>query len=208
MTPGCEVEGCERPFYCKRMCRLHYNRVRHTGQPGPVGPLLVRGMSNYDRFMAHVDQRGPDECWQWKRRRDDQGYGLFKADGQNYRAARWMLARKLGRDLADDEVTRHTCDNPPCCNPAHLIPGSPLQNLHDARDRGRLTQGDKHWTRRAPERLHGEGNPAAKLTADQVRQIRALYASGARQTHLAEDYGVTQAYISQIVHRKSWAHIA
>lgn len=203
----CSVDGCDRPFYCKLMCRMHYGRVRDTGSAGPAHALLVRGLSDYDRFMTKVDRRGPDDCWPWTGGSDYQGYGLFKAAGRNHRAARWLLARKLGRELWPDEVTRHTCDNPPCCNPAHLIPGSPRDNLHDARDRGRLIKGDKHWTRTAPERLHGGGNPAAKLTADQVRQIRDLYAIGARQVDLAEDFGVTQAYISQLVRRKVWTHI-
>lgn len=203
----CSVDGCNRPFYCKLMCRVHYTRIRETGEVGPAGLIVDRNLSAYDRFMTKVDKRGPDECWPWLAGCDEQGYGTFKARGRTHRAARWILAHKLGRELTADEVTRHTCDNPPCVNPAHLIPGTPRDNLHDARDRGRLTQGDQHWTRRAPERLHGEGNPAAKLIAEQVREIRDLYAAGARQVDLATDYGVTQAYISQVVRRKAWAHI-
>lgn len=204
----CSVAGCEHPAYCKRLCDLHYKRLMSTGDTGPLGLVNpLRDRSDVDRFWAKVDRRGPDDCWPWTEGADEDGYGLFKAGGRMHRACRWLLARKIGRPLAADEVTRHTCDNPPCVNPAHLIPGSPRDNLHDARDRGRLIQGDKHWTRRAPERLHGEGNPAAKLTADQVREIRDLYASGARQVDLAEDYGIAQPYVSQIVRRKSWTHI-
>lgn len=31
----------------------------------------------------------------------------------------------------------HHCDNPPCCNPAHLYEGDPARNAQDREDRGR-----------------------------------------------------------------------
>lgn len=34
-------------------------------------------------------------------------------------------------------LVRHTCDNPPCCNPAHLITGTQAQNTADMMERGR-----------------------------------------------------------------------
>lgn len=34
-------------------------------------------------------------------------------------------------------VARHTCDNPPCCNPLHIIDGDTRANALDASDRGR-----------------------------------------------------------------------
>lgn len=187
---------------------MHYVRVARTGDAGPAGPINPhRGLPAFDRFMAKVDVRGPDECWPWTGARDDQGYGLFKVARRMHQAPRWLLARTLGRELAEDEVTRHTCDNPPCCNGRHLLAGTPRDNSQDAQDRGRLTRGDRHWTRATPERLHGERNPAARLTAEQVATIRDLYASGARQIDLAADYGISQPLVSQIIRRKVWAHI-
>jgi len=51
----------------------------------------------------------------------------------------------------------------------------------------------------------GEENPAAKLTATQVREIRGLYATGEyTQKQLAEMMGVTFKNISAIVLRKTW----
>jgi IS30 family transposase len=54
----------------------------------------------------------------------------------------------------------------------------------------------------------GETNPASKLTADTIRHIRQWHADGASLREIADDYGVSHQCIHQIVHRKTWKHIA
>ena len=158
--------------------------------------------------MTKVDQSaGPDACWPWTKSHDRDGYAVTKIAGRQWRVARWVLTQSLGRNLTDGEVTRHTCDNRTCCNPAHLLVGTARDNSQDAIERERLITGEAHWARQAPERFHGSNNPAARLTEDQVRSIRARYAEGARQVDLAADFGVTQGFISQIIRRAAWAHI-
>jgi hypothetical protein len=53
----------------------------------------------------------------------------------------------------------------------------------------------------------GERHYNSKLTADDVRKIRAQYASGALQSDLAKQYGVRANNISFIVRRKTWATV-
>lgn len=54
----------------------------------------------------------------------------------------------------------------------------------------------------------GERNPRAKVTDDNVRQIRKLYATGMyTQQQIADRYGIHQTMISCIVHRTTWKHI-
>lgn len=53
----------------------------------------------------------------------------------------------------------------------------------------------------------GEMNGAAKLTEDQVREIRRRRALGALQVPLAQEFGVSQRMISLIVRREKWAHV-
>lgn len=134
-------------------------------------------------------------CWEWtESSRDGRGYGLFFMDKQSRRAHRVMAYFCLGR-WTDDEVL-HTCDNPPCCNPNHLVEGSHAENMADmkAKGRGRTSPGRK-----------GSGNPAAKLTEVQVAEIRHKYASGEYlQRVLAEEYGVAPSRISLIVNEKVW----
>jgi HNH endonuclease len=51
-------------------------------------------------------------------------------------AHRWVAAWRYG-SVPAGRVVRHSCDNPRCINPDHLVLGSQADNLMDARVRGR-----------------------------------------------------------------------
>jgi hypothetical protein len=105
-------------------------------------------MDEYALFMCHVDVRGPNECWPWKgtRRGGPVGatYGRFRLHGKTYTAHRWLLGYLRGKPLIDKPVGTedgcHRCDNPPCCNPAHLYVGTRKENIADAVERTRIWQ--------------------------------------------------------------------
>jgi len=120
--------------------------------------------------------------------------------------ARWALTQAVG-ELRPDEVTRHTCDNPICCNPAHLIRGTVQDNASDMVERGRQNKGNAHWARRDSTAVRGENNASAHLTEAQVAAIRRRYAAGgSTQVSLADEYGVSQTTISAITRGASWRH--
>ena len=55
---------------------------------------------------------------------------------------------------------------------------------------------------------HGSENGMAKLTEDDAREIRRLYAAGGvTQRELAEMFGITQTNVWYIVHRRAWKHV-
>jgi len=140
------------------------------------------------RFWSHVDVRGADECWPWTRARTGIGYGRFSVGG---RRGRLLTASRVAYELTHGPLgaaeARHRCDNPPCCNPAHLIPGTHAQNMADMAERGRT--------------------PNQKLTPQAVRAIRTEHASGATHAALAAVHHVTPSNISLIVRRRTWKHI-
>lgn len=56
--------------------------------------------------------------------------------------------------------------------------------------------------------VHGEKHRSAKLTEEQVIQIRYLYNSKQHsQTELSKMFGVNRYSIGDIVHRSSWKHV-
>jgi DNA invertase Pin-like site-specific DNA recombinase len=60
---------------------------------------------------------------------------------------------------------------------------------------------------KGPQRPRGESVSTAKLTANQVREIRRRFAGGTAQSRLAKEYGIPKANIHRIVRRKTWRHI-
>lgn len=83
-------------------------------------------------FWAKVDQSaGPDACWPWIGSRFHGGYGAAFHQSRTRNASRvaWIYAHN-GHDPVGQHVC-HSCDNPPCCNPAHLFFGTPAVNHAD-----------------------------------------------------------------------------
>lgn len=137
------------------------------------------------RFWKKVDRRGPDECWPWTAGRHRQGYGLIGLTGMSTLAHRVAYTLVVG-PIPDGLLVRHRCDNPPCCNPAHLELGTQTDNMRDAAVRGRNT---------------------ARLTAGDVAHIRVWARAGFKQRDIAEAYGVTQSNVSMIVAGKTWNYV-
>lgn len=109
-------------------------------------------------FQSRVAQRGPDECWPWIGPVNKWGYGKAMRRGREQNASRiaWEFAK--GQPAPDGLHVLHTCDNPSCCNPAHLWLGTHQDNMADKMRKGRanfkykLSDGDVRAIRnsRAP----------------------------------------------------------
>lgn len=162
------------------------------------------------RFWSHVDIQTPLECWHWKRGKGFDGYGKFAYKGSTLRAHRVSYFLHYGVDPLDLLVC-HRCDNPRCCNPYHLFLGTASDNVQDAVDKGRLTYstGDEHWSRAHPEyHPRGEQVGGAKLTSEDVIEIRRLYAiEQLSQPDIAQRFGVTRECVSGIIRGRTWTHL-
>lgn len=137
---------------------------------------------------------GAKACWPWLGATDKGGYGQFSVGRDGDRSLhdtshRVALRLTLGRAI--DGWGLHSCDNPPCCNPAHLREGSRAENNDDALARHRFAIGERHGS--------------ARLTDDDVRIIRAHAANGESLTALATSHGVALPTVSDIVHRRTWS---
>lgn len=76
-------------------------------------------------------------CWEWQAGRNEHGYGLFatRRSGRS-RAHRVAYERFVG-PIPEGLHVLHTCDNPPCVNPAHLFLGTVKDNSKDMMRKGR-----------------------------------------------------------------------
>jgi predicted DNA-binding protein (UPF0251 family) len=90
-------------------------------------------------------------------------------------------------------VVMHACDNPLCINPDHLFAGTVTQNNKDRAIKGRNAD------------VNGEKNPQAKLTRQDVEQIRSLYSVGnVSYQELAKKFNVHRSTIGSIVRMQRW----
>jgi len=135
--------------------------------------------SEFERFAEKIEL-GEDGCWLWMATTSG-GYGHLGVDGKTWQVHRWAYEHFIGglppyepgKSLECD----HLCQNRNCCNPWHLELVTGSENIR----RGART----------------------KLTDAQVLEVRARYAAGGVfQQALADEYGVAQTYISQILLRQ------
>ena len=164
------------------------------------------------RFEVKIDKspgHGPaGTCWVWTASTNKDGYGSFGLDGRVQLAHRVAYQIHTG-EIPDDLCVLHSCDNPPCVNPAHLSIGTQQDNMVQRSARGRTADGDRSGSRTHPEsRPRGERNGNARLTERDVREILGWWATGdATQRQLARVYGASDGQIHKIVHRKRWKHV-
>lgn len=156
------------------------------------------------RFWSKVERRGSDECWPWQGHRSPQGYGAITIDGKARRTHRVAYEMHYQRPLGK-LFACHTCDNPPCVNPAHLFAGTPADNVHDMMRKGRVVRPIRDNAK--VNYARGEAVTLAKLTADNVPIIRARREMGESYGSIARDYGVDRTLIYQICAGKLWKHV-
>ena len=183
-------------------------------------------MTFEERFWRKVDREGPivagmeTRCWTWTGHRYTNGYGCVTlASGENRRRG---LAHRVAMQLSGIEpgamMVCHRCDNPPCCNPAHLFLGTAADNMRDCIVKGRASRGethaaiqrahvrrgDEHWSRREPGRVKRGEERSRKLTAADVVEIRALRAEGHKLREIGLRFGICDATVCNIARGKTW----
>lgn len=136
----------------------------------------------------------PRECVEWAGKLEADGYARVR---QNYTRipVHRLSYQTFNGPIPEGHVVRHKCDNRACWNPTHLETGTEADNSADMVARNRQARGGKNGT--------------AKLTEDQVREIKAALLATPRGIGraLAKQYGVTATQISYIKLGQTWGHV-
>lgn len=166
--------------------------------PAVTPGKLNRFVPAASRFWAQTNKLPADPelaargCWQWTGGTDEHGYGRIKRNGKTIHAHvfAWEL---FNGPMEPGMWGLHKCDHPVCVNPEHIYPGTQIENMRDVSVR----------LRRA-----GERNPRAKLGAEDVRAMRAMWEAGERnKSKLSRIYNVSNALVGKIIRRELWKHI-
>lgn len=150
-----------------------------------------------DRFWPKVTIT--DDCWLWNASVNNKGYGhihLGHRNGHRY-------AHRVSWELNVGPIPRglmvlHKCDTPRCVKPEHLFVGTQLDNMRDAKSKGRapiLARGSG---------AKGESHGMSKLTRSDIETIRV---SSLSRTELAKEFHIDPRYVWAIKTRRTWRHI-
>lgn len=125
-------------------------------------------------------------CWEWNLTTDRGGYARM-----NYKEnGKWRVLTNLhrhvflafnGKLLKSTPIVRHTCNNPSCINPAHLIRGTQKDNVDDA------ISANTHAS------LHQ--NEVRRLTPDERHQVYVLLHRGESMYSIAKMFNSTTSNI-------------
>jgi hypothetical protein len=226
----CSVDGCERAAVTRGWCGMHYSRWSKAGSTdeyvrqkaisecavdGCDGTVLARGwcLKHYQRWWNHDDPLNPgkyergeplrflrevvlnyegDDCLKWPYGGSGSyGYGKISYKGKPYNVHRLVCELVNGPPPFAKAVARHLCGHGDqgCCAKSHIAWGTQKENMADAVRHGRDNRGERCGS--------------AKLTRDQVREIRKLEGV-ISQDKIAAKFGVGRGAIKSILNGKSW----
>lgn len=167
-------------------------RRPHLTPTSPQGGSAM-AKSILERFEAKVIPCPMTGCWLWCGATRNYGVMRIGQDGPGSRVSAHRLAWELFNGVIHNGLcVLHRCDVPQCVNPAHLFLGTVLDNNTDRTTKGRSGA------------ARGEHHPSAKLTNEQVIEIRGMRGS---LSSIARKFCVDKMLISRIKRRKSWGHI-
>ena len=131
----CSAEDCDNVVRRNGLCDMHDQRMKAYGRLDRLPRLTTT-----EKLYAGAVRNG--DCIEFTGRLNRYGYGYIDEWRGNKRTARLTAHRAAvivsGRILPPDKVVMHTCDNPPCINPDHLVIGTQRDNIHDAIRKGRM----------------------------------------------------------------------
>ena len=188
----CDAPGCEKEVGRRKYCKLHYGR-QYRGQPLADPPsVAARRLTAREKIERGSTPDPASGCWEWRGPHEYYGYGMVTHKGRPWRAHRLAYEAFVG-PIPTGLYVCHKCDNRECVNPDHLFVGTHMENREDMVRKGRHALGSRHhW---------------AKLTEDEVLEIRRRVGEGEPQKVMCEEFGVRDSVVSRIVNRLIWRHI-
>lgn len=192
---ACIVEGCDEPVRARGWCNRHY--VRYVKHGHPLGGGRKRpGKGEVRAFIDAALLVDHDDCIRWPYARNGNGYGQFNLEGVNTLVHRFVCEAVNGPPPTPSSLSAHLCGmgHEGCMSPRHLAWKSPQGNSADQVRHGAAIRGGRVGS--------------AKLTEEQVIEIRRKLLKGTNQRQIATAYGMSQSTISMIASGRNWGWLS
>jgi hypothetical protein len=168
-----------------QLCSPECQRLYLTGRAKRKHVPTREDFEAYMRESFVVNHQS--DCWEWTKACTDHGYARASVGGKRYRASRIAAWLWLGFDLNSGLDVMHTCDNPKCVNPAHLIPAPTKENVIDM--------------------YRKERSNHQKMSVEKVQEFRHLRDAGHTTRSLAKRFGLNESWAGHIARGEAWAHV-
>lgn len=188
----CSLAGCDNKHHAKGFCTSHFLRNKRHGDPLGGAPNTFGAPAEF--FDTVVLKHQGDDCLTWPFSGNGVGYGKVFYNGHRVYAHRLACELVNGPAPSPKHQAAHSCGNgnKGCVNPRHLAWKTHQENMDDKYLHGTVAQGER--------------NGHAKLTANDVRAIRARKGKSF-QHEIAADYGVSRIVIQNILSGKRWSSV-
>jgi len=153
----------------------------------------ARLKDNTSKVEANPKELG-SECWLSTYHINQSGYATITALHRTYfvHVLSYMLA--TNKVLREGLQVRHLCiQRPTCCNPAHLLEGTVIDQAQDRRDHGTM--------------LYGANASNAKIDEALAQEILNTKGNEMYRWQIALKYNVTEAMVRQIHTGRTWSHL-
>jgi hypothetical protein len=171
------------------------------GRADAVGVALIRPEEQLQRFIQRAVKDSETGCWNWIGSDNGHGYSRFWDGKKTQYAHRFSYTAHHG-PIPDGLNVCHSCDNRRCVNPDHLWLGTAADNVHDAmRKKRNVPPPPTKWKEQV------EPHHWARLTREQVIEIKRALAAGEKMGDIAKRYGVGRTAIEKIRLGQRWSHV-
>lgn len=178
---------------------IQRDNIEYTAKTTPRGHSIMFSDKCLKRFFSFVKKDSISGCWEWigtKTRGDYGNFSVYSFCRKEYvmmRAHIWSFLN-FKHIFTYGNIVRHTCDNPSCVNPEHLIEGTALENSQDATLRNRDARGFKSIPKNC------------KVTTEEdVYNIRHLSKLGFKQLWVSELTGIGKHTVNRVILRRTWS---
>ena len=194
----CEC-GCGNPAPVANENDKRFGWIK--GQPKRFIHGHHRRANPASQFWSKVEKT--DNCWKWHGSKTILGYGQLRIDYRLIAAHRFSYEMHYG-PIPPKKHVLHSCDNPECTRPDHLHLGTHQDNMQEAVERDRFNHKPRIW---------GEKHHLARLTEDNIKEIRAMFPKTAGRkkygsiSSIATRFSVSTGAIQSILNGITWKHV-